>query len=227
MNKQVVEFRKVSVVQSNGVKILQNVDLNVAEGEFSYVVGKTGSGKSSLLKTIYAELPLAEGTGRVGSFSLLDIEKNEIPMLRRQIGMIFQDFKLLMDRTVRGNLEFTLRATDWKNNAEIEARISHVLESVRLVNVLEKKPHQLSGGEQQRVVIARALLNNPKLILADEPTGNLDPDISDDIMSLLLNISEKGTAVLMATHDYRLINKFPGSVYKLEKGEVNKSGLFS
>ncbi len=227
MNKIVAELKHANVIQHNGVKVLSDVNMRIATGEFSYVIGKTGSGKSSLLKTLYADLPLKEGLGRVTDYSLLDLDKDDIPFLRRRIGMIFQDFRLLMDRTVEANLEFTLRATDWKDKAKIANRIMHVLESVRLLDVKHKMPHQLSGGEQQRVVIARALLNDPKLILADEPTGNLDPEIADDIMSLLLSIAENGTALLIATHNYRIINKFPGSVYKIEEGNVELDPLFA
>jgi cell division transport system ATP-binding protein len=208
------------------VQVLSNVDMKLNAGEFAYLIGKTGSGKSSLLKTLYADLPLNEGVGYVAGFSLNTIARREIPLLRRNIGMVFQDFNLLYDRSILDNLDFVLRATDWTDKVKIKRRIDDVLESVSLTNVLDKKPHQLSEGEQQRVVIARALLNSPQLILADEPTGNLDPDVSDEVLELLHNIAIQGTAVLMATHDYRLINKFPGTVYRIDNGVVDQTNLF-
>ncbi len=226
MDKPVIELYDAFVIQDNLVQVLGNVTMKVKEGEFAYLIGKTGTGKSSLLKTLYADLPLREGRGKVAGYNLNIIERNEIPMLRRQIGMVFQDFNLLYDRSVKENLEFVLEATDWKNKTKIKNRIAEVLESVNLENILGKKPHELSGGEQQRVVIARALLNDPILILADEPTGNLDPEVSDEILELLHNIASQGTAVLMATHDYRLINKFPGTVYRIENGIVDQTSLF-
>ncbi len=226
MDKPVIELYDAFVIQDNLVQVLGNGTMKVKEGEFAYLIGKTGTGKSSLLKTLYADLPLREGRGKVAGYNLNIIERNEIPMLRRQIGMVFQDFNLLYDRSVKENLEFVLEATDWKNKTKIKNRIAEVLESVNLENILGKKPHELSGGEQQRVVIARALLNDPILILADEPTGNLDPEVSDEILELLHNIASQGTAVLMATHDYRLINKFPGTVYRIENGIVDQTSLF-
>ncbi|MDB4107501.1 ATP-binding cassette domain-containing protein [Bacteroidia bacterium] len=226
MDKPVIELYDAFVIQDNLVQVLGNVTMKVKEGEFAYLIGKTGTGKSSLLKTLYADLPVREGRGEVAGYNLNIIERNEIPMLRRQIGMVFQDFNLLYDRSVKENLEFVLKATDWKNKTKIKNRIAEVLESVNLENILGKKPHELSGGEQQRVVIARALLNAPILILADEPTGNLDPEVSDEILELLHNIASQGTAVLMATHDYRLINKFPGTVYRIENGIVDQTSLF-
>jgi cell division transport system ATP-binding protein len=213
-------------MQHNKIQVLSNVDMKLNAGEFAYLIGKTGSGKSSLLKTLYADLPLNEGIGSVAGFSLNTIGRREIPLLRRNIGMVFQDFNLLYDRSILDNLDFVLRATDWTDKVKIKRRIDDVLESVSLTNVLDKKPHQLSEGEQQRVVIARALLNSPQLILADEPTGNLDPDVSDEVLELLHNIAIQGTAVLMATHDYRLINKFPGTVYRIDNGVVDQTSLF-
>jgi cell division transport system ATP-binding protein len=226
MNTEIVSLHNAFIIQHNKVQVLSNVDMKLNAGEFAYLIGKTGSGKSSLLKTLYADLPLNEGIGSVAGFSLNTIGRREIPLLRRNIGMVFQDFNLLYDRSILDNLDFVLRATDWTDKVKIKRRIDDVLESVSLTNVLDKKPHQLSEGEQQRVVIARALLNSPQLILADEPTGNLDPDVSDEVLELLHNIAIQGTAVLMATHDYRLINKFPGTVYRIDSGVVDQTNLF-
>jgi cell division transport system ATP-binding protein len=226
MNTEIVSLHNAFIIQHNQVQVLSKVDMKLNAGEFAYLIGKTGSGKSSLLKTLYADLPLNEGLGSVAGFSLNTIARRDIPLLRRNIGMVFQDFNLLYDRSILDNLDFVLRATDWTDKIKIKRRIDDVLESVSLTNVLDKKPHQLSEGEQQRVVIARALLNSPQLILADEPTGNLDPDVSDEILELLHNIATQGTAVLMATHDYRLINKFPGTVYRIENGVVDQTSLF-
>jgi cell division transport system ATP-binding protein len=226
MNIPVISLQNAFVIQNNLVQVLHHVSMDVHQGEFAYLIGKTGSGKSSLLKTLYADLPLREGTGEVAGFDLTLISREDLPMLRRKIGMVFQDFNLLYDRTVLENLQFVLHATEWKDPTLIMQRIDEVMDMVGLENVLTKKPHQLSGGEQQRVVIARALLNSPEIILADEPTGNLDPDVSDDILELLHNIANQGTAVFMATHDYRLINKFPGTVYRIENGVVDQTSLF-
>ena len=228
MHNTVIKLKDVFVIQNNLQQVLSCVNLQLHEGEFAYLIGKTGSGKSSLLKTLYADLLLHDGEGTVAGFNLRQLasDKKQIALLRRKIGMVFQDFSLLYDRSVYQNLAFVLKATDWKNKRHIEQRINEVIEWVGLGDVLNKLPHQLSGGEQQRVVIARALLNSPPLILADEPTGNLDPDVSDEILELLHRISENGTAVLMATHDYRLINKFPGTVYKIEDGIVDQTSLF-
>jgi cell division transport system ATP-binding protein len=226
MNTEIVSLQNAFIIQHNQVQVLSKVDMKLNAGEFAYLIGKTGSGKSSLLKTLYADLPLNEGLGSVAGFSLNTIARRDVPLLRRNIGMVFQDFNLLYDRSILDNLDFVLRATDWTDKIKIKRRIDDVLESVSLTNVLDKKPHQLSEGEQQRVVIARALLNSPQLILADEPTGNLDPDVSDEILELLHNIATQGTAVLMATHDYRLINKFPGTVYRIENGVVDQTSLF-
>ena len=200
--------------------ILEQVNLSVGKGEFVYVIGRVGSGKTSLIKTINAELPLKEGTGMVSGFSLEDLKRKDVPMLRRKLGIVFQDFKLLIDRTVDSNLEFALKATGWKNKVEIKDRIAEVLEKVDLGYKGYKMPHQLSGGEQQRVVIARALLNDPEIILADEPTGNLDPETSEDIMNILTGISKNGRAVIMATHNYTLLKKFPAKTVKCEDGKL-------
>ena len=205
--------------------ILEQVNLSVAKGEFVYVIGRVGSGKTSLIKTINAELPLQEGIGIVSGFSLENLKRKEVPMLRRKLGIVFQDFKLLNDRTVDSNLEFALKATGWKNKDEIKDRIAEVLEKVDLGYKGYKMPHQLSGGEQQRVVIARALLNDPEIILADEPTDNLDPATSEDIMNILLEISESGRAVMMATHNYNLIKRFPSRTLKCEGGQLLSANL--
>jgi cell division transport system ATP-binding protein len=194
--------------------ILEQVNLLIEKGEFVYVIGRVGSGKTSLIKTINAELPLKEGSGIVSGFILEDLKRKEIPMLRRKLGIVFQDFKLLNDRTVDSNLEFALKATGWKNKEEIKDRIAEVLEKVDLGYKGYKMPHQLSGGEQQRVVIARALLNDPEIILADEPTGNVDPATSEDIMKILMEISLSGRSVMMATHNYNLIKRIPSRTQK-------------
>ncbi len=201
--------------------ILKNVDLQLNETEFIYLIGRTGSGKSSLLKTIYAELPLKEGTGEIAGFDLNKLRKKDIPMLRRKIGIVFQDFQLLQDRTVFDNLIFVLGATGWKDKELMEKRVKEVLQLVGVESKIHAMPHQLSGGEQQRVSIARALLNKPALILADEPTGNLDPETSEEIMRLLLAVArEERSAVIMATHDMRMVERFPGKVYKVEQGAI-------
>lgn len=205
--------------------VLTDINLEVGKSEFVFVIGRVGSGKTSLIKTINAELPLKEGTGIVTGFQLEKIKRKEIPLLRRKLGIVFQDFKLLMDRTVESNLEFALKATGWTNKSEIKDRIAEVLEKVSLGYKGYKMPHQLSGGEQQRVVIARALLNDPEIILADEPTGNLDPATSEDIMNILLDISASGRAVVMATHNYNLIKRFPSRTLKCEEGNLIAANL--
>ena len=190
-------------------------------GEFAYLIGKTGSGKSSLLKILYGDLPLQAGTGEVADIDLVNLNTSRIPALRRKLGIVFQDFQLLTDRTIEKNLDFVLRATGWKSKVEINDRIDEVLESVNMATKKHKMPHQLSGGEQQRIAIARALLNHPELILADEPTGNLDPETSIEIMMLIKRLSaEKNMAVLMATHDYSLIRRFPAKTFRCENGKV-------
>jgi cell division transport system ATP-binding protein len=205
--------------------VLNEVNLSVDKGEFVYVIGRVGSGKTSLIKTLNAELPLMEGTGEVCGFRLEKIKRKEIPMLRRKLGIVFQDFKLLTDRTVDNNLEFALKATGWKNKGEIKDRIAEVLEKVDLGYKGYKMPHQLSGGEQQRVVIARALLNDPEIILADEPTGNLDPKTSSEIMKILVDISESGRAVMMATHNYNVLKSFPSRTLKCENEKLMGANL--
>jgi len=216
----IIQLRNVNIYQSANL-ILNNVSLQVNEGEFVYLVGKTGTGKSSLLKTLYGELPLTEGEGIVSGFNLREMDWKKVPFLRRSLGVIFQDFQLLTDRNVHENLRFVLKATGWKDERLMEEKINDVLEKVGLKSKGFKFPFEMSGGEQQRVDIARALLNSPKLILADEPTGNLDPDTSDEIMNLLFQISrDYRTAVVMATHDYMVINKFPARTIKTEGGKL-------
>ena len=215
----IIELEKASVYQKENL-ILSEVDFKVNKGEFVYLIGKTGSGKTSLLKTLYAELPLIEGEGKIAGYDLKKIKKKHIPRLRRKLGIVFQDFQLLTDRTVYDNLFFVLRATGWKNKKDINCRINDVLEKVDLHYKDYKMPHQLSGGEQQRVVIARALLNDPEIILADEPTGNLDPETYEGIMKILLKISDTGRAVIIATHNYALLKNFPSKTLKCEDGRI-------
>jgi cell division transport system ATP-binding protein len=201
--------------------ILNEVSVKMERGEICYLVGKTGSGKSSLLKTLYGALPLKNGAGEVAGFNLKEITRSNLPFLRRKIGIVFQDFNLLDDRSVYENLRFVLQATGWKDENAMQARIKEVLNLVNIAEKAEKMPHLLSGGEQQRVVIARALLNKPELILADEPTGNLDPETSDDILLLLLSLSKhSNTAVLCATHDYRLLENFPARIIRIQNGRL-------
>jgi len=214
-----------AIIGINDHIVLEQVNLSVEKGEFVYVIGRVGSGKTSLIKTINAELPLIEGRGVISGFGLEDLKRKEVPMLRRKLGIVFQDFKLLNDRTIDSNLEFALKATGWKNKIEINDRIAEVLEKVDLGYKGYKMPHQLSGGEQQRVVIARALLNDPEIILADEPTGNLDPATSEDIMLILMEISKSGRAVMMATHNYNLIKHFPSRTLKCEDGRLHSANL--
>jgi cell division transport system ATP-binding protein len=200
---------------------LQGIDLNIAAGEFVYLVGKTGTGKTSLIRTLHGTLPLAAGEGEVAGFPLHLLKKSEIPKLRRNIGVVFQDFQLLTDRDIYQNLLFVLDATGWKDHTAKHTRIIEVLESVGMLHKMEAMPFTLSGGEQQRVTIARALLNKPQLILADEPTGHLDPETSDDILSLLRNLSDnQQVAILCATHDYRVIQNFPARVLRMQKGKI-------
>lgn len=221
MNGQkVISLNNVAVYQDKN-PVLETINLSIQKGEFAYLIGKTGSGKTSLLKTLYGALPLQQGEGEVCGFNLSKLNKKSIPLLRRRIGIIFQDFNLLSDRNVAQNLIFVLKATGWKNNSEMNDKINTVLQSVGMQNTHTRLPHQLSGGEQQRIVIARALLNEPDLIIADEPTGNLDPETSDDILSLLRDLSKnKNTAVLLATHDYRILQHFPARIIRCQDRRV-------
>jgi cell division transport system ATP-binding protein len=222
MIEDVVKLAGVSVFHKNKL-VLSKVTLSIENGEFVYLIGKTGSGKSSLMKLLYAELPLEEGEGEVCGFNLKNISTKEIPFLRRKLGIVFQDFQLLNDRTVKDNLKFVLKATGWKDKKKIDERMLEVLDEVGLISKLNIMPHRLSGGEQQRIGIARALLNHPEIILADEPTGNLDPETSNGIMRLLTSISEKGKTVIMATHNYNIIHKFPGRIIKCTEGTVKEA----
>jgi cell division transport system ATP-binding protein len=200
--------------------VLSDVNMTIRNGQFVYLIGETGSGKSSLLKTLYGDLPLTKGQGQIVGYDLIKLKEREIPFLRRKLGIVFQDFQLLTDRSVFKNLEFVLKATGWKDKSKIENKINDVLKKVGMVTKSHKMPYQLSGGEQQRVAIARALLNDPILILADEPTGNLDPGTSEEIMILLTEICKSGTAIFMVTHDYSIILKFPSHTLKCEGGKI-------
>ena len=227
MPEVIVELSHANIYQGKNL-ILQDVNLTVNKGDFVYLVGKTGTGKSSLLKTLYGDLPLTQGEGRVAGFNLRDMDWKKVPYLRRMLGVVFQDFQLLTDRNVNENLKFVLRATGWTDVKLMDEKIQDVLDKVGLRSKGFKMPFELSGGEQQRVDIARALLNSPKLILADEPTGNLDPETSDEIMALLFNICrDYHAAVIMATHDYIVINKFPARTLKTERGRVMDNATIS
>jgi cell division transport system ATP-binding protein len=217
----IIELNDVSIFQDDNL-ILSDVNFEVQRGEFIYLIGRVGSGKTSLIKTLNAELPLVKGSGMVAGYQLEKIKRKQIPYLRRKLGIVFQDFQLLTDRTVYENLKFVLNATGWKNKKEIDARIAEVLEKVDLGYKGYKMPHQLSGGEQQRVVIARALLNDPEILLADEPTGNLDPDTSNEIMKILMDISSSGRAVIMATHNYTLLKRFTAKTFKCDNGRISE-----
>jgi len=220
MAESIVKLQNAKIFQGENL-ILQDVNINVDKGEFVYLVGKTGTGKSSLLKTLYGDLPLKEGEGTVAGYDLKKMDWKKVPFLRRSLGVVFQDFQLLTDRNVHENLKFVLRATGWKDNKLMEEKINDVLDKVGLRSKGFKMPFEMSGGEQQRVDIARALLNSPKLVLADEPTGNLDPETSDEIMQLLFQIAKDyNTAVIMATHDYIVINRYPARMLKTERGNV-------
>lgn len=209
-------------IEQQKVSVLREVNVDIAQKEFVYLIGKTGSGKSSFLKLLYGELALREGNGAVAGFNIGNLSKKDVPLLRRKIGIVFQDFQLLTDRSVMKNLLFVLQATGWKNKKLMEQRASDALRMVGVEEKAYRMPHELSGGEQQRVAIARALLNQPELILADEPTGNLDPETSEEIMRLMLAIAQEGTAVLMATHDMSLVEKFPGRVLRVVDGTIKE-----
>jgi len=219
MKSEIIVFNEVSLKISE-TNIIENLNFSISSGDFTYLIGKTGSGKSSIIRSIYCDIPIQSGNCVIDGIEIDKIKKNQIPLLRRKIGIIFQDFKLLSDRTVHKNLEFVLKATEWKDNLKIDERINEVLNQVGMIDIKDRFPHQLSGGEQQRVSIARAILNKPDLILADEPTGNLDPATSKEIMNLLIDINNQGSTVLMATHDYDMISNFPKKTLRLEDGKL-------
>ncbi|WP_294819711.1 ATP-binding cassette domain-containing protein [uncultured Flavobacterium sp.] len=219
MSQAVLSLENVNIFQ-DGNAILTNINLEVNHGEFLYIIGKTGSGKSSFMKTLYADLKMKEGEGTFVEYNLKKLREKDIPYLRRKIGIVFQDFKLLPDRTVFDNLHFVLKATGWNEREEMKVKINEVLDKVGMKHASNKMPHQISGGEQQRVAVARALLNDPEVILADEPTGNLDPQTSVEVMQLLREINQNGKTIIMATHDYALIMKFPAKTLKCDEGTL-------
>ena len=219
MKLPLVQFENATIIQ-NKQTILSDVNIEVQQGDFTFLIGKTGTGKSSLIKTLYADLPLQSGTGRVSDFNLVEIKQREIPFLRRKLGVVFQDFKLLPDRSIFENLSFVLKSTGWKDKKEIKERIEEVLDSLGVEGISGKYAFELSGGEQQRVAIARALLNEPELIIADEPTGNLDPQTSLEIMEVFRGLHQKGMTIIMATHDYNMIVKFPGKILRCDAGKI-------
>jgi cell division transport system ATP-binding protein len=224
METIVIEIKNVAVYQGPNL-VLSNVNINVKKGEFVYLIGKTGSGKSSLLKMLYAEIPVKEGSISIANTELKGIKEKNIPFVRRKLGIVFQDFQLLYDRTVNENLYFVMQATGWTDKNEMKKRCDEVLSKVNLVNKGVKMPHELSGGEQQRVAIARALINNPEVILADEPTGNLDPETSEGIVQLLKDLTQTGCSIVMATHDFMVFKKFPARIIKCENGEIIDSAV--
>ncbi len=219
MSEAVLSLKNVSIYQSNKV-ILSNINLEVQHGEFIYIIGKTGTGKSSFIKTLYADIPLTTGEGNIVGYNLVNLQEKDIPYLRRKIGIVFQDFQLLPDRNVAANMLFVLKATGWTDASEMQNKIDEVLDKVGMKGFANKMPHQLSGGEQQRVAIARALLNDPEFILADEPTGNLDPQTSVEVLDVLKKINANGKTIIMATHDYALLMKFPSKTLKCEDGSI-------
>ena len=219
MKSEIIVFNEVSLKISE-TNIIENLNFSISSGDFTYLIGKTGSGKSCIIRSIYCDIPIQSGNCVIDGIEIDKIKKNQIPFLRRKIGIIFQDFKLLSDRSVHKNLEFVLKATEWKDKIKIDERINEVLNQVGMIDIKDRFPHQLSGGEQQRVSIARAILNKPDLILADEPTGNLDPATSKEIMNLLIDINNQGSTVLMATHDYDMISNFPKKTLRLEDGKL-------
>lgn len=222
VSNEVIRLQDVDIFQQKHL-VLSKVNLHINKGEFVFLIGQTGSGKSSLLKIIYGDIHLSDGEGFAAGFDLKKLTDKDVPFLRRKLGIVFQDFQLLTDRTVEENMLFVMKATGWKDKKLISDKIKDVLEKVGLRSKLKKMPHELSGGEQQRVVIARALLNDPEIILADEPTGNLDPDTSEEIVLLLKDISRSGTAVLMATHDYHILRTFPSRIIKCENGLIHEN----
>ena len=219
MKSEIIIYEKVSLKIGEN-NFLENLSFSLQSGEFSYLIGKTGSGKSSILRSIYCDVPIQSGNCIIDGVCINNIKKREVPFLRRKIGIIFQDFKLLSDRTVFKNLEFALKATEWNDKSKINERIDEVLDQVKMNDLKNRFPYQLSGGEQQRISIARAILNNPNLILADEPTGNLDPGTSNEIMELILEINSKGSTILMATHDYNMISAYPKKTLRVENGKL-------
>jgi cell division transport system ATP-binding protein len=219
MSEAVLSLKNATIFQEKN-PVLTDINIEVQKGEFIYLIGRTGSGKSSFLKTLYADLPLSQGEGNIVDYNLATLKEKEIPYLRRKLGIVFQDFKLLPDRSIKENLLFVLKATGWAEEAEMELKIEEVLDKVGMKGFAPKMPHQLSGGEQQRIGIARALLNDPELILADEPTGNLDPQTSIEIMEVLKKIHENGKTILMATHDYALVLKYPAKTLKFDEGKI-------
>ena len=224
MEANVIDIKNVAVYQGANL-VLSNVNIAVKKGEFLYLIGKTGSGKSSLLKMLYAEIPVKEGSISIANTELKGIKEKDIPFVRRKLGIVFQDFQLLYDRSVNDNLIFVMQATGWTDKNEIKKRCDEVLSKVNLVNKGDKLPHELSGGEQQRVAIARALVNNPEVILADEPTGNLDPETSEGIVQLLKELTQTGCSIVMATHDFMVFKKFPARIIKCENGEIIDSAV--
>ncbi|SEQ83592.1 cell division transport system ATP-binding protein [Hyunsoonleella jejuensis] len=219
MPETILQLKDASIYQGESL-VLSNVNVEISKGEFVYLIGKTGTGKSSFMKTLYGDLPLKEGEGAIVDYNLKTLKEKDIPFLRRKLGVVFQDFKLLIDRTVNDNLLFVLKATGWKDKDKMNARVEEVLTKVGMKTKGFKFPHELSGGEQQRVAIARALLNNPELILADEPTGNLDPQTSVEVMEVLQDINKNGNTILMATHDYALLLKYPSKTLKCDENQV-------